>query len=77
MAKPVLAVDLGGTNVRFALVSAKGEVLARGELPGFRAAARCARARLTGLLDSRRSSFALRTRCPSLHRAPTAIETVV
>jgi len=31
MAKPVLAVDLGGTNVRFALVSAKGEVLARSQ----------------------------------------------
>jgi len=27
--KPILAVDLGGTNVRFALVSTKGEVLSR------------------------------------------------
>jgi len=29
MMKPVLAVDLGGTNVRFAIVSQKGEVLSR------------------------------------------------
>ena len=29
MAKPIVAVDLGGTNIRFGLVSWKGEVLAR------------------------------------------------
>ncbi len=29
MGKPILAVDLGGTNLRFALISRKGEVLSR------------------------------------------------
>lgn len=29
MTKPIVAVDLGGTNIRFALVSSTGEVLAR------------------------------------------------
>ena len=31
MSKPIVAVDLGGTNIRFGLVSPKGEVLARSE----------------------------------------------
>jgi glucokinase len=31
MAKPIVAVDLGGTNIRFGLVSSTGEVLARSQ----------------------------------------------
>ena len=53
MAKPILAVDLGGTNIRFALVSTDGKVLARSQrrTEGHQGAARTLQKILDGIAD--------------------------